>query len=92
MKIKDIEAIRAAKTLKQYCRETSCPKCIFHCVKFRKFPEDIVCYSAVEALERIEMLDAMRQEKTNTTYWSRLKANLKVAGHSILDFFKVLLT
>ena len=92
MKIKDIEAIRAAKTLKQYCRETSCPKCIFYCVKSRRFPEDVVCYSAIEALERIEMFDAMRQEKTKMTYWNRLKANLNVVAYSILDFFKVLLT
>ena len=30
MEIKDSEAIKAAKLLKQYCREMACKSCIFH--------------------------------------------------------------
>ena len=30
MKIKDIKAIKAAETLKQYCKDVNCSECIFY--------------------------------------------------------------
>lgn len=37
MEIKDAEAIKAAKLLKQYCREMACKSCIFY------LPDDCNC-------------------------------------------------